>query len=92
MADTPEGTLGSDRRNDSGHKGAGSDGGRRHAGAESREDAVEAGAERRCADDDGHCDQRGDQAVLDGRCAVFVTEEGLNKLNEFHGNYLLLGG
>ena len=63
-----------------------------HAGTESVEDAVEIGAEKRRADDDAHCDQRGDQTVLDGRCAVFVTKEGLNKLNEFHGDYLLLGG
>ena len=92
MAESPEGTPGSDRRNDSGHQAADSGGRCRHAVAESREYAVKLSAEQCCTDDDGHCDQRGDQAVLDGRCAVFVTKEGLNKLNDFHGGYLLLGG
>lgn len=59
-----------------------------HAGAKAPKEAVDAGAKRSCANDDGDRNQRRDKTVFDGRCAIFLAQKGLNPLNECHGGYL----
>src|SRR5262245_42967157 len=40
--------------------------------------------------DDHHCNERGDQTVLDGCHTVFFPSELPNELNQFHGSLLCL--